>query len=242
LKRINNPEEYELLAQEFMAGLLLMVFARKEMIYQFKNVHTTSIKSGFAGSKGSLICRFELQKTSYIFVCCHYEQTNNFEDQRVQSIKNLENLKLWVVDEEHEFKEHNIKVIFGDLDFRVDQDYKQVIDSLKEIETDEDRREFVQDYLAYDQLLKEQTKHFWLHEYLEMPISFMPTYRVYVGNNYSNEDHIAPSWCERILYKNSIDPLYTLVPLEYESRDIYESDHKPVVAFFEASSSNNKDR
>lgn len=238
LKKINNSEEYELLKQEYMFGLFLMVFVRKELTKKITNVQTTNIKAGFGGilgNKGSLLCRFDLQNTSYLFACCHLNSGHMNNADRVKNLKIMQDFMFAEGRNEYIIKNHDIKIFFGDLNFRLDKDYESVIEDIKRIKTDQDRQIFIENYLPYDQLLIQQTENAWMDELKEMEITFMPTYRLKLGeNDYENEKSQTPSWCDRILYNHKQTSKFALNPLEYHSREIYESDHKPVVAFFTA--------
>lgn len=102
----------------------------------------------------------------------------------------------------------------------------------------------------FDQLYNEQKSRRAFMGFTEGPLSFAPTYKFDVGTNSydSSEKRRAPAWCDRILYfKNPIvatakttdgsDDGYVqwLKLVWYGScMDFLLSDHKPVLAEFEA--------
>lgn len=65
--------------------------------------------------------------------------------------------------------------------------------------------------------------------YEEAKISFLPTYKLSkTEDRYIDKKDQAPSYCDRVLYKNNM--AIKAKPLSYESLDeCYGSDHRPVV-------------
>ncbi len=89
--------------------------------------------------------------------------------------------------------------------------------------------------LKTDQLLREKQAKRTLHGFLEMPITFPPTYKLSSGSSSIDgkekwvwSKHRYPSWCDRILYlpcgsiSNLQPQIYTALPIQKTS------DHRPV--------------
>ena len=65
--------------------------------------------------------------------------------------------------------------------------------------------------------------------YYEPKISFKPTYKRNFNNNlYKNKKSQAPSYCDRILFKNNTVFPYHVIWYDCVS-DVYGSDHRPVI-------------
>jgi hypothetical protein len=93
------------------------------------------------------------------------------------------------------FHSHDIRFIFGDLNFRVDLPYEEVMEYISGADTDKEH-EVVEHLMKYDQLLQCQKNLGWLSEFNEMGIKFMPTYKYKVGTqdyDLSAKKRI-PSW------------------------------------------------
>jgi endonuclease/exonuclease/phosphatase family metal-dependent hydrolase len=118
--------------------------------------------------------------------------------------------------------DHEMVVLNGDLNYRIDQRREVVISSIQSGDLD-----FL---LPHDQLHKEMRGNhaFRLRSFAEPPITFAPTYKYDPGtNNYDSSDkRRIPAWCDRVLYlKNE-----RVHPLNYQRYEITCSDHKPVSA------------
>jgi len=143
---------------------------------------------------------------------------------------------------QYHFKSHDIKILFGDLNFRVEKDYEEAFEI---IDSELSKDEKIQELLKYDQLNSSRTSTKWVGSYKEMPITFLPTYKFEVGTNKYSRCGIkkrTPSWCDRVLWHEDVHehkdntPDITLLPLVYESKDVIHGDHKPVAAYFRISS------
>ena len=121
--------------------------------------------------------------------------------------------------------EYDLLLWLGDLNYR--------IEGLEEAEIDAMVREsrFEELYL-HDQLKKVREEKRAFGELEEAPVSFPPTYKFVTGGNEynigqgyfpSSDKRRDPSWCDRILWRG------TLEPRSYSAfLDLSQSDHKPV--------------
>lgn len=66
----------------------------------------------------------------------------------------------------------------------------------------------------------------------ENNISFPPTYKYFIDSDNYDISKKQPSWCDRILYKNSKN----IKQLRYDRINVNCSDHKPVYGYFEINS------
>ena len=130
--------------------------------------------------------------------------------------------------------------IVGDLNYRFDTTYDDMIDN--------DKIKIAPQLIdTYDQMLismnPKGSTHTWTNDqgqsftkklsqkypnYYEAKINFMPTYKRNVDDNsYKNKKNQAPSYCDRILFKNNTVFPYTINI--YGCLDNYfGSDHRPV--------------
>lgn len=119
------------------------------------------------------------------------------------------------------FKDHDIQFIFGDLNFRLDFDYKT---ALKLIKNKEYKR-----LESEDQLNKRKNINSELIDFSEGPLKFDPTYKYIPGTSeYDSKKKRIPSWCDRILFKKSEN----LECVNYDKVDYTHSDHKPIFGIF----------
>ena len=132
--------------------------------------------------------------------------------------------------------DHDFVVWFGDFNYRI-------------IETVSTERCFelacgddgdLEQLRSRDQLNTERAAGRSFHGFVEAPLSFRPTYKFQPGtSSYESRPEKklrAPAWCDRILWRASpgTDPAHVR-QLFYGSVDgLQSSDHKPVVALFEA--------
>lgn len=113
--------------------------------------------------------------------------------------------------------EHDIKFLFGDLNFRVEMS--------KEHACLLARQEEYTEMLKYDQLLTQSSECSYLPQLSEAPIKFPPTYKFAKNTSYYDLDKRPPAWCDRILWSAKSPVQCT----KYTSVDsICFSDHKPV--------------
>ena len=141
------------------------------------------------------------------------------------------------------FRNSDIFFIFGDLNFRIDTQYE----NFKEIIKNE-KENIWKTLLDFDQLNKSRQASMNLDIIDEMEINFKPTYKYCIGSNEydytlnDNKDNIGkksgkkrnPSWCDRILFKKN-DKNTNIIGLKYESvmdEKFKVSDHRPVYAIF----------
>jgi hypothetical protein len=139
----------------------------------------------------------------------------------------LENLREVVSSTLNEFcNYHEYKCVFGDLNFRIDMDGKEV----RDLVTSKDYTKL----LEQDQLTKCMPNNPILSNFKENLLEFDPTYKY--DKNSSNYDtsmkQRIPAWCDRILiYREGGKHI---APESYQRIESQFSDHRPVVAVFNA--------
>lgn len=127
-------------------------------------------------------------------------------------------------------KDHDVVILFGDLNFRIDLKFDEAIKIIE--------NQNFSELLRYDQYFKNGV----INDMVEGEIKFPPSYKFKTEDEkdkdnfqspYSRHKNRTPSWCDRILYKqnylikNQVEVIdYNYVP------EIILSDHKPVYAIF----------
>ena len=155
------------------------------------------------------------------------------------------------------FKDSDIWIIFGDLNFRVDMEYEEFSDFIK-------KGNSWDKLLDYDQFVKYQLASLSSMENIqEDVIKFAPTYKYIINSDeydYTPKKKILsspqkekenenmhksgkkrnPSWCDRIFYKKNSyvtkDGKKIITGLEYNNvmdKNFQSSDHRPVYDIFE---------
>ena len=228
---------------------------------------------GTACNKGSCIFSFNYYNTSISVSCSHLcagasknknridelieildFKVNNIEKKNVNNLINskdefdisnidLNNNTNTNTNNNSLFRNSDIFFIFGDLNFRIDTQYE----NFKEIIKNE-KENIWKTLLDFDQLNKSRQASMNLDIIDEMEINFKPTYKYCIGSNEydytlsDKKDNIGkksgkkrnPSWCDRILFKKN-DKNTNIIGLKYESvmdEKFKVSDHRPVYAIF----------
>ena len=152
------------------------------------------------------------------------------------------------------FKDTDVWIVFGDLNFRIDMEYEEFSEFIKKGNSWDKIRE-------YDQFVKYQLASLSSNTYIkEDIIKFAPTYKYIINSDefdYTPKDQIQnpkekdenlhksgkkrnPSWCDRIFYKNNSfktkDGKKIITGIEYNSvmdKNFQTSDHRPVYEIFD---------
>lgn len=176
---------------------------------------------GTMGNKGSCLMRFEIEDTSLAFSSGHYAAGQNANSSRITELNDVL-CKNFQVQKSKKLSEHDIFIVFGDLNFRVDLDNNSVRSLIagKNLET----------LNAYDQFLKSRNVNLNLFILDEGKLSFNPTYKYNFGSDeYDSKAKRIPSWCDRIFYKKT----KLIKQICYNRTEYIYSDHKPVYSVFD---------
>lgn len=74
-EHINTHQEYELIQEKHLVGLLLFVFIKRKFITRIRDVRSVIIPTGvlgIMGNKGAVCVRFDFDLTSICIVCAHF--------------------------------------------------------------------------------------------------------------------------------------------------------------------------
>lgn len=187
-----------------LLGILTMVFVKRPLLCYIYGVATCSTKTGFSGwlgNKGASSVRFNLGDVSLCFTNCHLIPHNENNERRVEELQEIFAKQAF---EAYQcpscfIMDHDIVVLFGDLNFRLDgKSFNEVVDIL------ESRK--ASSLIDLDQLRLEQIKGedspSKLFCFMEMPLDFYPSYKYEPGTDNYNDGGKgrAPAWCDRILW------------------------------------------
>lgn len=208
----------ELVSSMALVGILFLVFTKKEIKDELKDIQTQIIKTGFfgtLGNKGSCSIRFTYHKKLFSFASGHLAAGSGSNEQRLTELNNIAST---MHDKDSRFCDSDYWFIFGDMNFRIDLKPEialMYIDAL-----------YLGFLKANDQLNK--NKHNIEFEYQEEDISFYPSYKFFPKTNKYNGKR-TPSWCDRIIYK----PTKYIKTLAYDKIELLCSDHMPVMGIFQ---------
>ncbi|GAA6044732.1 hypothetical protein NBRC10513_004592 [Rhodotorula toruloides] len=243
VERFLGPD-YTLVHEDKLVGLFTVVFARRAVASQMKDLASCHIKSGFDetyGNKGSILLRFVLQDSSFCLINAHLAAGKTHPAERQRDL-------IQILDAASRFPRpgqatHNAYIgggdgtevldcetVFfaGDLNFRIQLPREEVLRILAK--SDPYSR-----LLPHDELtaLKHDDPAFRLRAFVEAPIDFPPTYKYdHFSSQYdTSAKQRTPSWCDRILWRTQRKE--SVKCLRYERFEADMSDHRPVAATFQ---------
>ena len=118
--------------------------------------------------------------------------------------------------------ESDYTFVFGDLNYRVDEEYDETVKQLAEGRKSE--------LWGKDQLNGQRSENHVLSQFTEGELNFLPTYRIErYSDEWSNKKNQPPSWTDRILIR-----AHRFLDISaYEARhECIGSDHRPVVGSY----------
>ncbi|RWR92864.1 type II inositol polyphosphate 5-phosphatase 15 isoform X1 [Cinnamomum micranthum f. kanehirae] len=252
-KTLDEGTTFERVGSRQLAGLLISVWARKNLRPYIGDIDAAAVPCGFGraiGNKGAVGLRMRIYDRIICFVNCHFaahlEAVNRRNDDfdhiyRTMIFSRPSNaVGIHSNEGKPELAEADMVVFFGDFNYR-----------LQDISYDE-ARDFVSqrcfDWLRERDQLREEMKAGRVFQGMrEGLIRFPPTYKFekhiagFAGYDSSEKKRI-PAWCDRILYRDSrstsVDECTLKCPivssiLQYDAcMDVTDSDHKPVRCIF----------
>jgi WD40 repeat protein/endonuclease/exonuclease/phosphatase family metal-dependent hydrolase len=225
-----------------LIGLFQCVFIRQEERVNVRELQAASVKLGLKGhygNKGALLTRFVLDDSTLCFVNCHLaagQRNTSHRNNDVASILEAEALaaetdpdtrsSLYVGGGDgSQILDHEICILNGDLNYRIDAIPRDTVIAMI-------KRNELAKLLERDQIMvcRRRVSGFRLAQFVELPITFAPTYKYDVGTDRydSSEKKRAPAWCDRLLYRGP----GRVMQLEYRRHEVHASDHRPVSGIF----------
>ncbi|KAH0840597.1 hypothetical protein AYO21_03926 [Fonsecaea monophora] len=234
--------EYSELHLSSLIGLFQCVFVRQSERPNIRNLQAASVKLGLKGrygNKGALVTRFILDDSSVCFINCHLAAGQTHTSHRNNDVAAILEAEALDAERDPEVRssiyigggdgtqilDHEICILNGDLNYRIDAIPRDaVINMIKRNELDT--------LLKKDQIMlsRRRVSGFRLAQFVELPITFAPTYKYDVGtDDYdTSEKKRAPAWCDRLLYRGP----GRIEQLEYRRHEVRTSDHRPVSGVF----------
>ena len=231
LNKIFPDQNYKASTPLNMVGLLSIIFFKKTISKDINfNNHIKIEKGNYnLGNKGYIITSFQYKEKTFSIAGCHFEagEGDIKNKKRINTMKEILNQEIKTqTNSIIKYNESDFWIILGDLNFRLEILYNDVIDLIQN-RNFEALYSMDQFHLAYEN----ESNSFLKNNVNEGKINFLPTYKF--ENNSDNYDYIknkVPSYCDRIFYckKNGIKIR------SYESVMYLKiSDHRPVSAAFE---------
>lgn len=226
---------YSKVQSEQLVGLFSCMFVKSSERNSLRDVNITTVKRGIGGiygNKGAIVARMVIDDTSMCFINVHlaagqrHKATRNADIAAIMEDKVVfppaDKLPYVHGGDGTGILDHEMVVLNGDLNYRIDQRREAVITSIT-------AGDFAP-LLEHDQLRREMRGNhaFRLRSFEEAPITFAPTYKFDRGTDEydSSEKRRIPAWCDRVLYTKTP----RIVPISYQSYAVNVSDHKPVSA------------
>ena len=226
-KVFKTVEYYELKCLD-LVGIYLLVLIKKSLRKNISLIDSNTTKTGVygtMGNKGFFTLTIKCFDTLISFGSGHFEAGQSKNEDRIDTLIQLLNKTVNINEVEYSFKDIDIWIILGDLNFRIDLSYEDAISLIKEKKYDV--------LYSLDQFNTSKEKNYFLKEYIrEREINFEPTYKYVKGSNeyaYDEDKIRVPAWTDRIFYcKNK-----NIKMLTYDTiKSIRYSDHRPVVGTF----------
>ncbi|ORX38593.1 Endonuclease/exonuclease/phosphatase [Kockovaella imperatae] len=239
LRMVYPDQQYIKVQSESLVGLLTCVFVKADERNALRDVQICTVKRGIGGiygNKGAIIARMIMDDTSLCFVNVHLAAGQSAKASRNADIVGImEERAIFPLSEDGEagmafehggdgtaILDHEIVVLNGDLNYRIDQRRETVLQSVAAND--------LSFLLENDQLNKEMrfNRSFRLRTFTEMPINFAPTYKYnpHSQDYDSSEKNRIPAWCDRVLYTSNP----RIKALSYRRYEPTVSDHRPVSA------------
>ncbi|WWC90809.1 uncharacterized protein L201_005746 [Kwoniella dendrophila CBS 6074] len=234
--RMASPSDtqYVKIHSENLVGLFTCIFVKSSEKDTLRDLDITTVKRGIGGiygNKGAIVSRIVMDDTSICFINVHLAAGQSQKASRNADLAAImEDKAIFPASgEEIPFVhggngtgilDHELVILNGDLNYRIDQRRENVISSIQAGE--------LPYLLEHDQLRKEMRSNhaFRLRSFEEAPITFAPTYKYNPGtHDYdSSEKRRIPAWCDRILYRKSPH----IKPINYQRYEPTVSDHRPI--------------
>ncbi|XP_075704130.1 phosphatidylinositol polyphosphate 5-phosphatase type IV-like isoform X2 [Rhinoderma darwinii] len=245
-----NRREWEIKLQETLGPhyvlyhssglgvLYLTIFIRRELIWfcsEVEHTHVTTRLFHHVKTKGALSVAFTVFGTSFLFINSHMRFGAVYK--RIQDYKTItEGLRLPQIIPER-INSNALDVTsrfdrvfwFGDLNFQLKEDRKNVESLLKNIKGRD-----MSSLLKHDHLNEAKNNGSIFVGFKEHTIEFLPTYKFDIGTDTydTSEKQRIPSYTDRVLFKSQYEGDVRV--LRYDSCPVLKtSDHRPVFGIFE---------
>ncbi len=224
-----------------LLGIVTMVFLKRPLLCYTRDVQVATYRTGFGGlwgNKGASSIRFQLGDMSVAFSNCHLAPHEENNERRAMELNNIMLSQYFVLDGYTPVKllDHDLAVLFGDLNFRLQgAGYHEIVSSLSQ---NDKATLFKSDQLRLEQVKGDDSLSF-LHHFMEMEIDFEPSYKYQLGlDTFDMSKGRPPAWCDRVLWSihrrkypkvTDAEPIALVKPALYNLHTLPKlSDHRAV--------------
>ncbi|CAD8204811.1 unnamed protein product [Paramecium octaurelia] len=237
---LRQKDKYIYIKSKELLGIGLFIYAKERFQDRITKVSYDTIKLGFLGqiaNKGAVVIKMLIDDTLICFINCHLEHGQKSLSTRLQSLKDIhQNIFNQIgigKKKEEKIEQCDYRILFGDLNFRINLEADKVITSTQrhKLFIDQSRiheaKETLQNLQKYDEIISNREQNQYLKQYKESDINFLPTYKFEPYSNIYDKLR-TPSWTDRILVGQNehCEHKYQY----YKCHDINYSDHRPVSA------------
>ena len=116
-----------------LVGVALFCYVKTPLIDKIKNIDSLIIKTGMMGAlgnKGSCLLRFDYADTSIAVSSGHLAAGKSSKNSRINQLSDIL-IKSFPLYRKKLFREHDVMLIFGDLNFRIDLDFNTCLQLIK---------------------------------------------------------------------------------------------------------------
>ncbi|GJQ13577.1 hypothetical protein GpartN1_g5368.t1 [Galdieria partita] len=246
------PERYVCVQSRQLVGILLLVFVRKDHEMFTRDVMVTEVGTGImnrGGNKGGVVTRMRIYDTTLCIASCHLTAHDHNVERRNQDFHELMRKAIFMdpdvrtspyspyapdpnMAHESNFTtvaDHDFVFFLGDLNYRINLPVEEVMSCIHQADWKHLRE--------YDQLNLARKAKAVFQGFEEGVLNFAPTYKHEpFGDGYEEREEgglkRTPAWCDRVLWKAKQSS--NIRQLAYQRHELYSSDHRPVLALFEA--------
>lgn len=214
-----GKDAYIKLEQNELVGIMLVTFIKVNLFAYVTHCRAFTKKtgvSGLFGNKGVCVHSFKLFGRNFAFAGVHYACGVEKNAKRVGELRTTLDVALG---KDELFRQSDVWFVCGDLNFRIELDKERCMDSINQRDANALRE--------HDQC-RNVMKRLYNDEICEDVVRFMPTFKFVKGQNEYDLSKRVPSWCDRIVYKNT----HLIKNVFYDVAQIYLSDHIPVVGLY----------
>eukprot|EP00755_Sulcionema_specki_P022808 Sspe_Gene.77391::Locus_48358_Transcript_1_1_Confidence_1.000_Length_1162::g.77391::m.77391/K01099/INPP5B_F; inositol polyphosphate 5-phosphatase INPP5B/F len=234
-------DKYTCIEAQQLAGLYIIVFVQRDLMPALSGVATAFVRCGAMGNsvanKGAIGVRVVLHRTTFCFTTAHLAAHMSEVLKRNRDFLRIVEYMNFTPEAQEPtlLLDHDCVFFFGDLNYRIELPYDQVVQMVA-------AQNFTELFAA-DQLNREcqnVSSPYTSKGFRDAFPNFAPTYKYDTGTNRydTSEKRRVPAWTDRVMW-SSRDKDETLkgevaMLMNFRRSELTTSDHKPIAATFQA--------